>query len=55
MTAKVSDACVGCESCVAECPVGAIVIEGGKAIVDAAKCVDCGACTSACPCNAITI
>ena len=56
MAAKVDpDKCTGCGSCVEECPVTAISIEGGKAVVNADECVDCGACTSACKVEAIEL
>ncbi len=46
--------CIGCESCVAVCPVGAIGIVDGKAKVDADTCISCGACVSECPVEAIS-
>ncbi len=49
-----SEKCVGCESCVGSCPVEAISMDGGKAVVDAGTCVDCGACVGTCPAEAIT-
>ena len=49
------DKCVGCETCVSDCPVQAIQIVDGKAEVQADLCVECGACTGNCPCEAISL
>lgn len=49
------DACVGCGACVAQCPVQALSMVDGKAVVDANTCVDCGACVGVCPTGAITL
>lgn len=46
--------CIGCESCVAVCPVGALNMEDGKAQVDADTCISCGACINECPVEAIS-
>ena len=48
------DVCVGCESCVGACPVGAIAVDGGKASVNADACGECGTCVSTCPVSAIS-
>jgi electron transfer flavoprotein alpha subunit len=48
------DKCIGCESCVAVCPVGALTMQEGKARVDTDKCILCGACVSECPVGAIS-
>lgn len=48
------DKCIGCESCVAICPVGAITMQEGKARVDKDKCILCGACISECPVAALS-
>lgn len=56
MAAEVNkETCTGCETCVGECPVSAISMDGGKAVVNAGDCVDCGACVGACPVEAITL
>lgn len=56
MAAKVdAEKCAGCESCVGACPVEAIKMVDGKAVVDEGACVECGACVGECPCEAISI
>ena len=41
MAHVISDECVSCGSCEAECPVGAISEGDGKYEIDADACVDC--------------
>lgn len=53
MAYKISDECIACGSCMAECPTEAIS-EGDIYCIDAEKCIDCGACAEACPVNAIS-
>ncbi|QSZ66455.1 4Fe-4S dicluster domain-containing protein [Methanofollis aquaemaris] len=48
-----SDLCVGCETCVDECPAEAITMEDGIAVVDKDLCTDCGTCVDVCPAEAI--
>jgi Fe-S-cluster-containing hydrogenase component 2 len=48
------EVCTGCESCVAVCPVEAISMEDGKAVVSD-ECIDCGQCVDECPVEAITM
>lgn len=36
--------CIGCESCVAVCPTGAMEMLDGKAHVKEDECISCGAC-----------
>ncbi|MDD4353795.1 MAG: 4Fe-4S binding protein [Candidatus Nanoarchaeia archaeon] len=45
--------CNGCQSCIDVCPVDAIKIEDGKAVVND-DCMECGACISQCPTEAIS-
>jgi len=49
----IADDCVGCETCVPECPVEAISIIDGKAVIDPEKCTECATCVAACPVEAI--
>ena len=48
-----ADECVGCESCVPVCPVEAISMKDGKAIIDQDTCTECGTCVAECPTEAI--
>jgi len=47
--------CTGCETCVDECPVEAIHMEGDVAVVDPELCTECEACIDACPAEAISM
>ncbi|AET68753.1 electron transfer flavoprotein, alpha subunit [Desulfosporosinus orientis DSM 765] len=46
--------CIGCGACVMECPVEALDLVDGVAVVDPKKCNDNGKCALVCPTNAIT-
>ena len=47
------DKCVGCGICVKICPVNAISMKNGKAIIDQKKCIHCKKCRPICPVKAI--
>jgi len=49
-----SKRCIGCAQCVPKCPVGAITMEKGRAVIDPEKCIGCGICADVCPVNAIS-
>jgi ferredoxin len=48
----VSEQCTGCGTCNDVCPVDAIRIENGRAVITI-ECMDCGACPRVCPEGAI--
>ncbi|MBQ2118548.1 MAG: 4Fe-4S binding protein [Clostridia bacterium] len=52
MAYKISDDCIACGSCAAECPVNAISEGDGKYVIDADECIDCGTCAGVCPVGA---
>ena len=51
MAYKITDACIACGACAAECPVEAIS-EGDIYVIDEDACIECGACADACPVEA---
>ena len=54
MAHQISDECLACGACEAECPVNAISEGEGKYVIDADACIDCGSCADACPVDAPT-
>ncbi len=52
MAYVISDECIACGACAAECPVGAISEGDGKYVIDPDVCVSCGACAGTCPVGA---
>jgi len=52
MAYKISDDCLSCGACEAECPVSAISAGESKYEIDADKCISCGACAGVCPVGA---
>ncbi len=46
--------CTGCGECIGSCPLSALSVEEGLAVVSDA-CNDCGACLSVCPVDALSI
>jgi electron transfer flavoprotein alpha subunit len=49
------DECIGCETCVPVCPVNAISMVDGVAIIDQKTCTQCEACVPTCPVEAIKV
>ncbi|HHS50504.1 MAG TPA: 4Fe-4S dicluster domain-containing protein [candidate division Zixibacteria bacterium] len=53
MAHRITEDCIACGNCEAECPVEAIS-EGDEIYeIDANLCTDCGACVDVCPVDAI--
>ena len=44
--------CVGCGTCVRDCPAGRLFLENGKAKVRKSVCIECGHCYAICPTGA---
>jgi ferredoxin len=47
--------CTGCETCVEQCPVSALSMEGGLPVVDGEACITCFCCQEICPEKAVTL
>ncbi len=52
MARRITDDCIACGACMAECPVDCIT-EGDIYVIDEDACIDCGACEEVCPVDAI--
>lgn len=52
MAYKISDECISCGACAAECPVEAISEGAERYVIDPEKCIDCGNCAETCPVGA---
>jgi Fe-S-cluster-containing hydrogenase component 2 len=44
---------VGCGDCVLSCPVSAITLANGKAVIDAETCIGCKNCNKICSYGAV--
>ena len=42
-------------ACVSSCLYGAMTMEAGKIVLDAARCTGCGMCEAICPENALEL
>ena len=52
MAYKITDACISCGACEADCPVQAIS-EGDDKYEIGDACIECGSCAAQCPVEAI--
>lgn len=52
MSYRITDACISCGACAADCPVGAISEGDGLYVINPDECIDCGACAGTCPVSA---
>lgn len=49
----ITDACIGCQSCVAVCPQQCIITDSIPLVIDQTHCPHCGNCMEACPVGAV--
>ena len=52
MAYKITDKCISCGTCTANCPVSCISDNGEKYEIDPSMCISCGTCASVCPVGA---
>ena len=52
MAFKITDKCIACGACTAECPVSCISQGDSVYTIDTEQCISCGACAGICPVEA---
>ena len=52
MAYKITEDCIACGACAADCPVEAISEGDGIYVIDADTCIECGNCAEVCPVGA---
>ena len=55
MAYVITDECLSCGSCAAQCPAEAIDMGDLHYEIDPNKCLECGACAAQCPAEAIEL
>ena len=55
MAYVITDECLSCGACAAQCPAAAIAMGDLHYEIDAGKCLECGACAAQCPAEAIVV
>jgi ferredoxin len=53
MAHQITDECIACDACLAECPDEAISEGDPIYVIDPEKCTDCATCVDVCPTEAI--
>jgi ferredoxin len=52
MAYKITDQCISCGACAANCPVECISCGEERYEIDADRCIGCGTCAGVCPVGA---
>ena len=52
MAYKITENCISCGACAAECPVGCISQGEERYEIDQNACIGCGSCAGVCPVDA---
>ena len=52
MAFRISDECISCGACAAECPAECISQGDTKFVIDESRCIECGTCAAICPVGA---
>lgn len=47
--------CIKCGNCMVHCPVGAVTMDGGPALISETRCIGCGECIQRCPTGAVGV
>ena len=55
MAFVISDDCIMCGTCAANCPAEAITEGNGNYVISADSCMECGTCAANCPVGAISV